>query len=91
MSIIKLMMASMTVRERVSAVRAPLSEALTASENCWLVARAMYLGMLAVEVAARSAALQLANRSSLALAIAFLAASRDDESRKATKMRDMIG
>ena len=58
----------MTVRERTRASLAPLRVPLMASVNCWFAARAMYLGKLAADEAAPSAALQLARKFSFALA-----------------------
>lgn len=91
MSTMKLMMASITVKERTRVARAAFMDPLTASANCWLVAIARYLGMLAADVAASSAALQLASKSSFALTIAFWASVRDSCSLKAMKMRESIG
>lgn len=78
MSTKKLMIASIAVKERMRASLAPLIVPLTASVNCWFAARAMYLGKLAVEEAAPSAALQLARKFALALSTELWAESADD-------------
>lgn len=91
MSTIKLMMASMTVRESTRAARAPFIVLLTASAIRMFVAEAMYRGMLAAAVAACSAALQLARRSFLALSTASDADADDSWRRNATKRSDRIG
>ena len=78
MSTKKLMMPSITVKVRTRAALAPLIVPLTESVNCWLTARAMYRGKLAVEEAALSAALQLARRFSFALSTELWAESPDD-------------
>ena len=85
------MMPSITVKVRTRAALAPFRVPLTESVNCWFAARAMYLGKLAVEEAALSAALQLARRFSLALAMELSAESAEDWSRKTTKRRERIG
>ena len=90
-STIKLMMASMTVKARIRASRAPFMVPLTASVIWAFVAAAMYRGMLAAAVAACSAALQLARRSFLALATASDAESEESCNLKATKRSDKIG
>lgn len=87
----KLMTVSMTVSASTSAARAALRDALTASAYCLLVASAMKRGILAAEVAACSAALQLVSSSSLALRAAFCASARESWRRKAMKMREMMG
>ena len=84
-------MASIAVRVRTRAALAPFRVPLTESVNCWLAARAIYLGKLAVEEAALSAAWQLARRFSLALAMELWAESADDWSRKMTKRRERMG
>ena len=85
------MMASMTVKARIRASRAPFMVPLTASVICALVAAAIYLGILAAAVAACSAALQLARRSSLALETASDAESDESCNLKATKSSDKMG
>jgi hypothetical protein len=65
----KLMTASITVRARIRAARAPFKVPFTASANCSFDAIAMKRGMLAAEVAAPSAAVQLERSVSFALAI----------------------
>ena len=77
MSMIKLIMPSIIVRARTSVARAPFKVPLTASANCSLDAIAIKRGMLAVEVAAVSAALQLARRLSFALATESCDEARD--------------
>jgi len=91
MSTKKLMMPSIADRVRTRAALAPLRVPLTESVNCWLAARAMYRGKLAVEEAALSAALQLARRFSLALSMELCAESPEDWSRKMTKRRERTG
>ena len=85
------MMTSITVKARTRAARAAFKEPLTASAYCLLVASAMNRGMLAAEVAASSAALQLVRRSSFAPRIAFWASAKESWRRKATKIRERIG
>jgi hypothetical protein len=91
MSMMKLMMASRMVMDRIRVNRAASRDPLTASANCLLVANAMYLGMLTVEVAACSAAKQLANKFTFVLASEFWASVRESWSLKATKIKDRIG
>ena len=91
MSTKKLMMPSIAVRVRTRAALAALRVALTESVYCWLTARAMKRGKLAVEEAALSAALQLARRLSLALSTELWAESPDAIRRKTTKRRERMG
>lgn len=84
-------MASITVKDRIKASRAPFMVPLTASTNCWFEAIAMYRGRLAVAVAALSAALQLARRFSFALATESWAEADEICSLKATKRRERMG
>lgn len=72
------MIASITVRARMRVALAPFRVPLTASAYCWLVASARKRGMLAADVAAVSAALQLAIRSDFVLFIAFCTSARDN-------------
>lgn len=69
-SIMKLMMTSIIVKAKTRVARAAFREPLTASANCSFVATAIYRGILAAAVAARSAALQLVTRFAFALSIA---------------------
>ena len=87
----KLMMASITVNARTSVARAAFIVSLTASVMRTLVAAAMYLGILAAAVAACSAALQLARRSTFALSTESWAVDDESWSLNATKRRDKIG
>ncbi len=85
------MIASITVRARIRVALAPFRVPLTASAYCWLVASARKRGMLAADVAAVSAALQLATRSDFVLLIAFCASARDSCRRNATNMSERMG
>ena len=71
MSMTKLIIASRMVMDSTRVNRAASRDPLTASANCLLVANARYLGMLTVEVAACSAAKQLANKFTFVLPSAF--------------------
>lgn len=81
----------MMVRESTRASRAALIDALTASEICSFVAKAMKRGMLAAADAACCAARQPVRRSPFALVIAVCAESEDSWRRNAMKMRDRMG
>lgn len=91
MSTKKFMIASIAVKERTRASLAPSRVPLTASVNCWFAAMAIYLGKLAVEEAAPSAALQLARKVFLAAATEVWAESADDWSREMTNTRERMG
>ena len=85
------MIPSITVSDSTSAARAAFIEPLTASANCWLVAIAMYRGILAAAVAAPSAALQLVRRSFFAFATASSDEDKDSCKRNATKTSERMG
>jgi len=91
MSITKLRTLSRIVIDRTRVIRAASKDPLTASANCLLVDNARYLGMLTVEVAACSAAKQLANKFTFALLSAFWATVRESWRLKMTKIKESIG
>ena len=82
---------SIIVNERMSVTSAAMRVALTVSANCSLVASAINADVLATDVAARSAALQLEIKLALAEAMLSWAEPREIWSRNATKRRDRIG
>ena len=75
----------------MSVARAAFIVPLTASATCRFDAWARYRGMLAVAVAASSAALQLVRRFPRASATLSWAAEEDNCSLKPTKRRERIG